>query len=60
MKRFFTTPEIIEAAERNNLTCTFASVNLRVFQGWNRKGRKVEIKFHRVEPCVWEKKVVRG
>jgi len=29
-----------------------------VFKGWTAKG-SYEVKFHRVEPCVWQKKIVR-
>jgi hypothetical protein len=57
-KKYYTSTEIIEYAEQNKAVCTFAGLNLRVFKGWTTKGG-YEVKFHRVEPCVWEKRVVR-
>jgi hypothetical protein len=57
-KKYYTTPEIVEYAEQNKAICTFASLSLRVFKGWTAKG-SYEVKFHRVEPCVWMKKIVR-
>jgi hypothetical protein len=57
-KKYYTTPEIIEYAEGVKAVCTFASLSLRVFKGWTAKG-SYEVKFHRVEPCVWEKRIVR-
>jgi hypothetical protein len=57
-KKYYTSTEIIEYAEQNKAVCTFASLSLRVFKGWTAKG-SYEVKFHRVEPCVWQKRIVR-
>ena len=57
-KKYYTSTEIIEYAEQNKAVCTFASLGLRIFKGWTAKG-SYEVKFHRVEPCVWEKRIVR-
>jgi len=58
-KKYYTSTEIVEYAERNSAVCTFASLALRVFKGWTDKGQ-YEVKFYRVEPCVWRKELVRG
>lgn len=57
-KKYYTSAEIIEFAAKNNAACTFASLGLRVFKYWTAKG-SYEIKFHRVEPLVWQKKIVK-
>jgi hypothetical protein len=57
-KKYYTSAEIMEYAEQVGAVCTFASVNLRIFKGWTAKGR-YEVKFHRIEPCVWQKKIVK-
>ena len=57
-KKYYTSSEIINYAEETGAVCTFASLSIRVFKGWTAKG-SYEVKFHRVEPCVWEKKIVR-
>jgi hypothetical protein len=57
-KKYYTSTEIIEYAEQVGAVCTFASLGLRVFKGWTAKG-SYEVKFHRIEPLVWEKKIVR-
>jgi hypothetical protein len=57
-KKYYTSTEIIEYAEQVGAVCTFASLQLRVFKGWTAKG-SYEVKFHRIEPLVWEKKIVR-
>jgi len=57
-KKYYTTPEIVEYAEQTGATCTFASLGLRVFKGQTAKGQ-YEVRFVRVEPCVWQKKIVR-
>ena len=57
-KKYYTSTEILEYAEQVGAVCTFASLGLRVFKGWTAKG-SYEVKFHRVEPLVWEKKIVR-
>ena len=57
-KKYYTSTEIIEYAEQAKAVCTFASLSLRVFKGWTAKG-SYEVKFHRVEPCVWMKKIVK-
>jgi len=56
--KYYTSSEIIQYAERMGAICTFASVNLRVFKGWTSKGR-YEVKFIRVEPTVWDKRLVK-
>ena len=57
-KKYYTSTEILEYAESAKAVCTFASLSVRVFKGWTAKG-SYEVKFHRVEPCVWEKKIVK-
>jgi hypothetical protein len=57
-KKYYTSTDIQAYAIRNKAVCTFASLSVRVFKGWTAKG-SYEVKFHRVEPCVWMKKVVR-
>jgi hypothetical protein len=57
-KKYYTSTEIIEYAEQVGAVCTFASLGLRVFKGLTAKG-SYEVKFHRIEPLVWEKKIVR-
>jgi hypothetical protein len=57
-KKYYTSAEIIEFATKNSAACTFASLSLRVFKYWTAKG-SYEVKFHRVEPLVWQKKIVK-
>jgi hypothetical protein len=57
-RKYYTSTEILEYAQKNNAACISASVSLRVFRYWTAKGQ-YEVKFYRVEPCVWEKKIVR-
>lgn len=57
-KKYYTSTEIQAYAIRNKAVCTFGGVNLRVFKGWTAKGQ-YEVKFHRVDALVWEKKIVK-
>ena len=57
-KKYYISSEISEYAKRNKAVCTFGGLNLRVFKGWTAKG-SYEVKFHRLDAFVWEKRLVR-
>ena len=57
-RKYYTSTEIIEYAQKVGAVCTFASLQVRVFQVTTSKGQ-CEVRFIRVEPCVWQKKIVR-
>jgi hypothetical protein len=57
-RKYYTSTEILEYAQKMGATCTFASLAVRVFKVSTNKGQ-CEVRFVRVEPCVWQKKIVR-
>jgi hypothetical protein len=57
-RKYYTSTDIQAYAIRNKAVCTFGGLNLRIFKGWTAKG-SYEVKFHRVDAFVWEKKIVR-
>jgi len=58
-RKYYTSSEIVEFATINKATCTFASLAIRSFTFTNRVGRSCKVVFDRIEPCVWQKKIVK-
>lgn len=56
--KYYTSQDIKSYADKTGAVCTFAGLNLRVFRGWTTKG-SYEVKFHRIDACTWQKKLVR-
>jgi len=57
-KKYYTSQDIQAYAAQTGAVCTFGGLNLRVFKGWTSKG-SYEVKFHRIDASVWEKKIVK-